>query len=225
MQVELLHRVEQSLHSQSLPILPLRLRGGRTRTRRLFSTMLLCRWSFFIVLNSLCIPSLCLYFLFDSVVCCSPDQSECRKQVAAEVAHVSLLNKFSRFLCEIRVFTIMLHHTNRLKHLLASHGLEMWLFHYTWGDNHIPPSDIVEAECSQELQSQLTSIISLLEFIADKDANFFGVKESENNHPRVLVPPKPGWEHNVSILWLSETVLSLDDGLRLRRPWQRMCTS
>jgi hypothetical protein len=105
----------------------------------------------------------------------------------------------------------MLRRTNRLKELLASHGLELWLVNGVDEDgDDIPPSDIVEAECPQELQSQLTSIFGLLELLGDNHRDYahaFGAFE-RSNHPPVLfpAPPDPDWEDNISILWLSETV-------------------
>jgi hypothetical protein len=100
---------------------------------------------------------------------------------------------------------MMLRRTNRLKQLLASHGLELWLF--SLDGEETPPSHIVEAECSHEMQNQITNISQIMALLAD-DAQSFGVKALENNHPQVLppVPPNPVWEHSVSILWLSKTV-------------------
>jgi hypothetical protein len=99
----------------------------------------------------------------------------------------------------------MLRRTNRLKELLASHGRELWL--YCAERDDIPPSDIVEAECPQELQSQLTSVFELVQLIANnEDADAFLVKKAGNNHTLYPVPPNLDWERNVSMLWLSETV-------------------
>jgi hypothetical protein len=62
---------------------------------------------------------------------------------------------------------IMLRRTNRLKQLLAPHGLELLLCNDLGGEV-IPPSGIVEAECSQGRQSQLTQLSGLFELLTTR---------------------------------------------------------
>jgi hypothetical protein len=100
---------------------------------------------------------------------------------------------------------IMLRRTNRLKQLLASHGMELWLGNNAFAGEDIPPSRIVEAECSQEQQRELAELSGLFDMLAVivELADSFVLKAIVQ---REFAPEQPNhdWERDVSVLWLSD---------------------
>jgi hypothetical protein len=70
----------------------------------------------------------------------------------------------------------------------------------------IPPSDIIEAECPQEMQSRITSIKGLFATVIQTD-NCFMIKKKEFDKEPVSASygQNPNWEREVCVLWVSET--------------------
>jgi hypothetical protein len=97
----------------------------------------------------------------------------------------------------------MLRRTNRLKQLLASHGKEMSLYN-ALGREVIPPSGIVEAECSLDQQSQLSDFSGLFDLLTVARTEPFAVKKIVQ---REFAPEQQtgDWERHVAVLWLSDT--------------------
>jgi hypothetical protein len=87
---------------------------------------------------------------------------------------------------------------------LASDGLELWLRNVTGED--IPPSDIVEAECSPEMQNRLNSIDGLSATVI-RMADYFVMKKKEVDQEPLSASDgqNPIWEREVCVLWVSET--------------------
>jgi hypothetical protein len=109
----------------------------------------------------------------------------------------------------------MLRWTNRLQRYLESRGQGLWFHKSYFRQGRYVDHEIVEAELLPQSRSQITNCFELHRLFRQYSSRYVDREQPEVRtvpHAAVRMGGNPGWENNVKILWLSETVFLIEVG-------------